>query len=69
MDIRTYDVQEIELQRRNIRFQLAAYVKPDGTTVVGELPPGFQSGHFCPQISELYSVLTLSMSGAATVNL
>lgn len=47
---RTYDVQEIELQRRNIRFQLAEYVKPDGTTVVGELPPGFQSGHFGPQL-------------------
>ena len=47
---RTYDVQEIELQRRNIRFQLAEYVKCDGTTVVGELPPGFQSGHFGPQL-------------------
>jgi hypothetical protein len=47
---RAYDVQEIELQRRNIRFQLAEYVTPDGTTVVGELPPGFQSGHFGPKL-------------------
>ncbi len=47
---RAYDVQEIELQRRNIRFQLAEYVTPGGTTVVGELPPGFQSGHFGPKL-------------------
>jgi Transposase IS66 family len=47
---RSYDVQEIEMRRRNIRFQLAEYVTPDGTTVVGELPPGFQSGHFGPKL-------------------
>lgn len=47
---RSYDVQEIEFQRRNIRFQLAEYVTPDGTTVVGKLPKGFQSGHFGPKL-------------------
>ena len=47
---RAYDVQEIELRRRNIRFKLAEYVRPDGTTVVGELPLGFQSGHFGPKL-------------------
>jgi Transposase IS66 family len=47
---RTYDVQEIVLQRRNIRFQLAEYVTLDGKTVVGELPEAFKSGHFGPKL-------------------
>jgi Transposase IS66 family len=47
---RVYDVQEIEIRRHNIRFQLAEYVKLDGTTVVGELPQGYGSGHFGPKL-------------------
>jgi Transposase IS66 family len=47
---RTYDVQEILLQRRNIRFQLAEYVTLDGKTIVGELPEAFKSGHFGPKL-------------------
>jgi Transposase IS66 family len=47
---RTYDVQEIEIRRHNIRFQLAEYVKLDGTTVVGELPQGYSGGHFGPKL-------------------
>jgi uncharacterized coiled-coil protein SlyX len=47
---RVYDVQEIEIRRHNIRFQLAEYIKLDGTTVVGELPQGYQAGHFGPKL-------------------
>jgi hypothetical protein len=47
---RVYDVQEIEVRRHNIRFQLAEYVNLDGTTVVGELPKGYSSGHFGPKL-------------------
>lgn len=47
---RTYDVQEIVLQRRNIRFQLAEYVSPDGKTLVGKLPKAFNHGHFGPKL-------------------
>jgi Transposase IS66 family len=47
---RVYDVQEIEIRRHNIRFQLAEYVNEEGTTVVGELPKGYPSGHFGPKL-------------------
>jgi hypothetical protein len=47
---RAYDVQEIEIVRRNIRFLLAEYVKLDGTTVVGELPERYRGGHFGPKL-------------------
>jgi hypothetical protein len=47
---RIYDVQEIEIQRRNIRFKLAEYLTTDGKTVVGELPTGFEGGHFGPKL-------------------
>jgi hypothetical protein len=47
---RPYDVQEIELKRYNIRFQLAEYVNEDGTTVVGELPKAYRGGHYGPKL-------------------
>jgi uncharacterized coiled-coil protein SlyX len=47
---RIYDIQEIEIRRRNIRFKLAEYLTRDGKTVVGELPGGFEEGHFGPKL-------------------
>ena len=47
---RSYDVQEIEIRRCNIRFQLAEYVSLNGTTVVGELPQGYRAGHYGPKL-------------------
>jgi len=47
---RTYDVQEIEIQRRNIRFRLAEYLTDDGKTVVGELPPEYRQKHYGPKL-------------------
>jgi TolA-binding protein len=41
---RAYDVQEIEIRRRNIRFHLAEYVNLDGTTVVGEFMSNCKNG-------------------------
>jgi hypothetical protein len=47
---RTYDVQELELSRQNIRFQLAEYVTLDGETVVGQLPEAYRGGHYGPTL-------------------
>jgi phage-related minor tail protein len=43
---RDYDIQELKLERHNIRFRLAEYVNEDGTTVVGELPVAYGNGHY-----------------------
>jgi hypothetical protein len=45
---RDYDVQELLIERHNIRFRLAEYVTEDGSTVVGQLPREYQNGHFGP---------------------
>ena len=45
---RDYDVQELRLERHNIRFRLAEYVREDGTTVVGQLPREYCGGHYGP---------------------
>jgi len=45
---RDYDIQELKLERYNIRFRLAEYVTEDGTTIVGELPPEYRQGHYGP---------------------
>lgn len=45
---RNYDVQELKLERHNIRFRLAEYVTEDGTTIVGELPTEYRQGHYGP---------------------
>jgi len=47
---RTYDVQELELSRQNIRFQLAEYVTVSGETVVGQLPKPYRGGHYGPTL-------------------
>lgn len=47
---RTYDVQELELSRQNIRFQLAEYVTVSGETVVGQLPEPYRGGHYGPTL-------------------
>ncbi|PZV15130.1 MAG: hypothetical protein DCF21_12150 [Leptolyngbya sp.] len=47
---RTYDVQELELSRQNIRFQLAEYATLDGETVVGQLPEAYRGGHYGPTL-------------------
>ena len=44
---RDYDVQELKLERVNIRFRLAEYVK-DGKTIVGQLPAEYCHGHYGP---------------------
>jgi multidrug efflux pump subunit AcrA (membrane-fusion protein) len=45
---RDYDVQELTLERHNIRFRLAEYVREDGTTLVGQLPAEYRHGHYGP---------------------
>ena len=47
---RTYDVQELELSRQNIRFQLAEYITVSGETVVGQLPEPYRGGHYGPTL-------------------
>lgn len=42
---REYDVQDLVLNRHNIRFLLAEYVTPEGKTIVGKLPGEYQ-GHY-----------------------
>jgi len=45
---RDYDVQELKVERHNIRFRLAEYVDLDGKTIVGQLPDEYRHGHFGP---------------------
>lgn len=48
---RQYDVQEISIERRNIRFLLGEYDLPSGERVRGELPTEYrQTGHFGPML-------------------
>ena len=45
---RDYDVQELKLERHNIRFRLAEYIKPDGTALGAQLPLQYNNGHYGP---------------------
>lgn len=46
---RNYDVQELKIERHNIRFRLAEYVSEDGSTIVGQLPAEYRNnGHYGP---------------------
>lgn len=47
---RDYDVQELKIERHNIRFRLAEYVTEDGKTIVGQLPAEYSQGHYGPQL-------------------
>ena len=46
---REYDVQDVIIQRHNIRFLLAEYVTTEGKTIVGKLPSEYQ-GHYGPTL-------------------
>ena len=59
-----YDVQELKLERHNIRFRLAEYVREDGTTLVGASSRrSIVRGHLRPVAGGLHPVSALSMSG------
>ncbi len=46
---REYDVQELKIERCNIRFLLGEYLLPDGRIVRAELPPEYRNtGHYGP---------------------
>jgi hypothetical protein len=48
---RSYDVQELKIERHNIRFRLAEYVSGDGSTIVGQLPAEYRNnGHYGPTL-------------------
>jgi chromosome segregation ATPase len=48
---RDYDVQELKIERHNIRFRLAEYVSGDGRTIVGQLPAEYRTnGHYGPTL-------------------
>jgi hypothetical protein len=47
---RDYDVQELKIERHNIRFRLAEYVTEDGKTIVGQLPSEYSQGHYGPNL-------------------
>ena len=46
---REYDVQDLIVQRHNIRFLLAEYVTVEGKTIVGKLPQQYH-GHYGPTL-------------------
>jgi hypothetical protein len=45
---RDYDVQELIIQRNNIRFKIAEYITEEGKTLVGEIPKAYKGKHFGP---------------------
>lgn len=46
---REYDVQELTIERCNIRFLLGEYILPDGSIVRAQLPSDYQNtGHYGP---------------------
>jgi hypothetical protein len=45
---RDYDVQELKIERHNIRFRLAEYISAEGKTIVGQLPVEYRDGHYGP---------------------
>jgi hypothetical protein len=48
---RNYDVQELKIERYNIRFRLAEYVSGDGSTIAGQLPAEYRNnGHYGPTL-------------------
>ena len=46
---REYDVQDLVIENRNIRFKLAEYIDNQGNTITGQLPVGY-TGHFGPKL-------------------
>ena len=48
---REYDVQEIRIERHNIRFLLGEYILPDGRLLRAQLPPEYRNtGHYGPEL-------------------
>ncbi|SCA62536.1 hypothetical protein SCG7086_AB_00100 [Chlamydiales bacterium SCGC AG-110-P3] len=47
---KTYTVQDLLIQATEITFKLKVYVTPEGQLVRGELPKGYSSGHFGPEL-------------------
>ena len=43
-------MQELKIERHNIRFRLAEYVTEEGKTIVGQLPPEYSQGHYGPNL-------------------
>ena len=62
---RDYDVQELKLERHNIRFRLAEYITADGKTIVGQVPPEYRRGHYGPNKRGIHTLPALSVSGAS----
>ncbi len=60
---REYDVQDLIIQRHNIRFLLAEYVTPEGKTIVGKLPPEYQ-GHYGTDLNFLHPLSAPPVSSA-----
>ncbi|WP_430015778.1 hypothetical protein ACQY1Z_10475 [Microcystis aeruginosa FBCC-A68] len=60
---REYDVQDLIIQRHNIRFLLAEYVTPEGKTIVGKLPPEYQ-GHYRTDLNFLHPLSAPPVSSA-----
>jgi hypothetical protein len=64
---RDYDVQELIIQRNNIRFKIAEYITEEGKTLVGEIPKAYQGKHFGPGL--ICDVSALPMQSTAAFNL
>ncbi len=47
---KTYTVQDLLIQSTEITFKLKVYVTPEGQLIRGELPKGYSSGHFGPEL-------------------
>ncbi len=67
MDTLEYDVQDLILQRHNLRFLLAEYVTVEGKTIVGKLPHQYQ-GHYGPKSDIIHPLSASSMSSTAEFN-
>jgi hypothetical protein len=46
----TQDIQEIVTTIKNIRFQLARWELPDGTTLTEAVPQAYRNNHFGPEL-------------------
>lgn len=64
---REYDVQDLVIERHNIRFLLAEYITPEGKTVVGKIPSEYQ-GHYGPKKAVVRPLPASPMSSAAELN-
>jgi hypothetical protein len=47
---KNYTVQELHVQAKEITFRVAIYLTSEGKIIRGELPQGYASGHFGPEL-------------------